>query len=151
MAVFPEFLYTLSQRDEQITALEIVSARSNTFSGAATALQTLSGIYTVPNDRVLSLSSMVIQGQAGAGQVFQNAIGFILLPNAASTQFQYLGTQKPNTTPGQNGFIQALDNTVLIGPGCRIFAQAVFDLGTVSNSVTYFIQGILFPRGNFAV
>lgn len=138
---FPEFLYQLSGRDQQVTWLDPVLQRLDA-SGAAVNL-TVS--YQVPVDRVLLLSALALEVGPGLAQNYTGAIARILGPGA-STDSRLAGTLTPGAA-NQNAFIP-WQGEVIVPPNWFVGANVDYNAAVAVNTMRLSIFGILVPVGN---
>jgi len=145
MSVFPDFLFRLSPRDEQVTPLEIVNIY---FYGApASSTQVSSNTYTVPKGKVLLVNSVGAYMYAGAAQKAQDVV---LINNTSTGNVFYHWSHDWNADIGQ--FRTACSNTsFILGENYAVKMLGEFDVGAVDNYFEGHINGILIPRGNFAI
>jgi len=139
---FPEFLYQLSAKDQQVTWLDpvtdIISATINQ--------TTIDLIFTVPDGRALILKALQIFAIPGAGQT-------------TSVRQLHVNRRAPDTSE-----IRLVRSDVVLGagvagnedwqgeillmPGWRLFGRAVFNALVNANTVNLSLAGILIPIAN---
>lgn len=138
--IFPESLYLLSPRDQEVTWLDPVAARG-TLNQAATSV-TIS-LFTVPQGRYLVLSQASAIAQPGAAQnVDQFQIDYLHL-----TDFYVIAID--NTAKAAN--IRASLNwngQILIPPAATVRVVGSFNAAVAANTVGLWINGILIPAAN---
>lgn len=148
MSGFPDFLYRLTPRDEQVTPLELYFER---YAYADTAALVGDAIFTTPNNRLLILTGVTIAMIAGAAQ---NPLYSILDYTAAdgSGPNIELAVRTWTATTGTNVCLHERSNgPLIIPPSSRLTLTGAFSAGVASNSVVATLQGYYIPRGNFAV
>lgn len=139
---FPEFLYRLSERDQQVTWLDPFIFEQGVSVAGTTPNTTVS---SVPLDRALVVQSATVVGIPGAGQ----ACTFLRMTVRAP-----LGNQSIRLF--QQGFAVAANvqqainwqGSILIPPLWSLTVESVFDAGVAVNQIVGGIWGILIPVGN---
>jgi hypothetical protein len=139
--IFPEFLFRLSQRDQQVTWLDPVSLQVS----SAVAAASITAIGTVvPIDRVLVLTNAIMLATAGAAQTTQQqslqvvAVGGFVTTIAIDTIVSAAAGRAPLNWAGQ----------VLVPPSWTVRAVGTFNAGAAVNNVDISLHGILIPAGN---
>lgn len=144
---FPEALYTLSARDQQVTWLDPV------FTGAlelTAAVADLQQNYVVPNGRVLLLQSVHVLGQGGAGQNCTYIEIALDLPGSPATytylSSHYLGA--PGAAAVGPNRTQQWSGSLVVPERWRVAGAAGFSAAVNPNSVFLSVAGLLLPIGN---
>jgi hypothetical protein len=138
--IFPEYLYKLSSRDQQVTWLD---PRFDALSVAAAAASVQSTLR-VPDGRVLVLSAAVVDAIAGAAQTLDRIVLFCEPPDPSTISFRISGgifaasVEQFVTWTGQ----------LVIPPNWKVAATARFNAGVAANTVALSLAGILIPVGN---
>lgn len=144
MANLPDFLYKLTERDQQVTPIEIVLNTANN-SAAGTQLQIQ--IYTVPKGKILLLETVGVFAIPGTSQYLVNW-GLVVSNGAQSCIVA--GSQNPVTTSLSYKGGQVF-GPMSVGEGSILTVNGIFNAGANSNSFTAAFSGILIPRGNYAI
>lgn len=147
MPSFPEYLYKLTARDEQVTPLEIFSVFDT--DSVALAQITLLSPYVVPEGKILILNNVDYEVDAGGAQFPLNA-GLTYFPprqsgsagNLASVNFDAM-----LSTPCK----ESIQCDIALPGGSSLLGVANFSAGGIANTFSISLYGILIPRGNFAV
>lgn len=137
--LFPELLYVLSPRDENVTWLDPIIFRLS----ALQAIQQLDAVGdVVPEGKALLLHNASVQGVAAGGQTvvwmdlnIERPPATILYPLAnkiSTVQFDGLN----------------LGTGLLIPPGWRIRGRINFNSGLAANQVILTYFGVLIPIAN---
>lgn len=128
--MFPEFLYRLTPRDEQVTQVEII-AQVLTQNVANATLTTNS--YTVPLGKVLIIKSGIIQCTPGAALIPLYAQMAMYHRGDTSQKYVLSAVDFQNISPaaGQTsyGSSQHAMNDVYVAEGSTIFGYGVFSGG----------------------
>lgn len=138
---FPEFLYQLSGRDQQVTWLD-PSLQSS--SDAAAAL-TVAEIIQVPTGKVLLLQHVMNESSPGAGQNITNMLIDLLPPAGTFT----VRLKSDDTDRAANTFF-SLDwqGSIIVPPEWFIRAQSNFNAAVAVNTVALQVAGAIIPVGN---
>jgi len=136
---FPEYLYQLSSRDQQVTWLDPLLTSGSTV-GAGQAIHTIA----VPNNRVLVLQHALLQATPAALE-FVGLMQLSLLPPAGGFEMLLKG-QDVNLAADVAGFLD-WQGSLVLPPSWRIRALANYSGGGGSNTALN-IGGILIPPGN---
>lgn len=139
---FPDFLYQLSQRDQQVTWLD--PALSRIISSVAAA--TVTADFIVPNDRMLLLSAFYAVFSPGAAQNVVDTRIELLSQSLVSPAV--ILTRNSNALAA--GIITDTDRQceIPVPPLWRVRATGVFNAGAAANDVHLSIAGMLIPIGN---
>jgi len=143
--MFPEFLYKLTPRDEQVTPLEVVTFRSSLDANSATVN---SALYTVPLGKVLLLRTATVECDPVYGTTTCTSVRIDMYKDSSVPIV--LGMQKNEYT----GVIDApavLQNPVVVPEGWILKGVANYDVANAGNGIAFSMCGILIPRGNFAI
>lgn len=139
---FPEFLYQLSGRDQQVSWLDPVAF----FIQDAQLATTVSVLFTVPTESVLVLQHAFAQ-YSPAGAQTANIKKLELLPPV--TTVPELRLDEDRVTGGA-GVTQKLSwqGSIIVPATWRVRAHSTFSAAGVANTVNLTILGILLPIGN---
>lgn len=145
MASIIDYLYELTPRDQQVTPFELVSININ---GSTAGASLVTSTYTVPQGRILVVSSCLVSIQCGVGSKPRNA-----LVESTDTQSVAVGLFAKNyQVLANNTHIDANSfNEVWCGPGDVIDGYCEWDTAVAGNALSVTVRGILIPRGNVAV
>ena len=138
---FPEVLYRLSKRDEQVTWLDPVASRiSATLAGINPV-----AIYTVPNDRVLVLTAACIEATPGVGQNILLKVLHTRPPTGGTNV-----TFRSDYVAGGVGVQQGMDwdGEIAVPPSWTVNGNVLFNAGAVASTATLMMHGLLIPVGN---
>lgn len=144
MALFPDWLYKLTPRDEQVTPLEII----NTWAQNDLTVDQYTRAYTVPEGKILLLTGFTWR--------IQTDYTGILDPEVGLDDVSVLGQNTLLHISGLSGLDQYVTYNQtgewIIPPGKTIVGTATISgmAGTFASSALT-IWGLLIPRGNFAV
>jgi len=155
--VIGEFLYTLGERDQKITPLDIFIDRRTITGATAPNLA-----FSLPIDRVLILQSYSVSFLPGAiNSAVSGSLKFFR--NGNSSNFHDGDIEVFSTVAGVSGddptWNLAVDQKVtfhstieiIIPPGGRLMFTGVFTTpGGATNVIDATIMGLMIPRGNFA-
>lgn len=143
---FPEFLYNLTARDQQLAPIELWYG-GTTGTALATGIQTPN--YQVPPDRILVITSAYLLLAPGAGQSGLSAsLSVQNITNGASTRIDAHTFAAPAAAQwAENGEF----SSVIVPPNGLVFAVGFFNAGAVANSVRWEASGVLIPRGNIII
>lgn len=146
---FPEGLYTLSARDQQVTWLDPLFFRDESSIAAVSHEIT----YNVPQGRALLLQTLVADAAAGAAQTVSDAQAMARPPT--TNQQYYIAVNWYN---GGGGFPvsaaapqqRAINwrGSILIPELWRVSIQANFSAGAAANFCHLSLIGLLLPIGN---
>lgn len=138
---FPEFLYRLSSRDQQVTWLD---PRFDSLTASAAGL-TVEVDFTVPSDRPLILTSANIVATPGAGQ----AVIAMLLRSLAQGDSSpvNLAAREIEVAVAGSRFLN-WTGEVILPPAWSLRARASFSAAVNPNDVELHLAGILIPVGN---
>lgn len=139
---FPETLYLLSDRDQQVTWLDPIQFRLTTSAASAVVSSTL----TIPQGRAAVITALTVTCSPGAAQNVNQIVVAVLLRGIDFNQPNI----KETYTPGAANAIIPLDwqGEIVVLPGDVIRALAVFNAGVAVNNTTLSVFGILIPVGN---
>jgi hypothetical protein len=140
---FPEFLYQLSARDQQVTWLDpLIQDQATT-----ALLADISVDITVPDARILVLKNLTSQALPGAAQNVSTFHLLSLVPPTPGTNSIELTLIRNALAVGVNSIL-TWTGDVLVPPGWRVRARAVFNAAAAANTVGLDVVGILIPVGN---
>lgn len=145
--LFPHWLYQLTPRDDQSTGPEIFNGRARTSLAAAA----IDGVgFVVPRDRVCILASLSGFVNPGGAQTITAFEVYLSLagaapPDVADPRWMEQLFGLPNAS------FSEWNNYQMVGPGQGVFARAAFSAGAVANELVLNWNGVLIPRGNFAL
>jgi hypothetical protein len=139
---FPESLYLLSSKDQQVTWLDPVYVRQV----QTVALASIVEDYTIPQGQVLLLQHAGMQTAPGAAQ---NNTGqaLVVKPTVATQPQVILDQTLAALAAGVNGWFY-WNGTILVPPTWSVRASATFNAGAAANTVILFLVGMLIPVGN---
>lgn len=141
MGIFPELLYQLSGRDQQVTWLDPlltapVSSAASNFVFAS---------YTVPADRALLLHHLAARGDPGAGQLITDIHIFLQAPAGSFT----VTLERDEVAKAANAnAIVTWQGELVIPPNWQVVGAITFDAGVQVNAEQTHVAGILIPIGN---
>lgn len=141
--MFPESLFTLSQRDLQGTWLDPVVR--NVIAGLAAT--TVQAQFQLPVDRATLLTVMDVQATPGAGQTVQR-LQLRLFPRGSLTVGVRVAGKVSSAGVAVRDELFATFPELLVPPGWIIEGSAIFDLGGVANTVDFNFAGVHIPAGN---
>lgn len=146
MATFPDYLYRLTPRDEQVTPLEIViESANNTLNN----VQVDATLYTVPQGKMFNLKSVALASESPVANTPQELKLNVTYGGSTIRLIQSPMVVRVGTTLDFGAYSQFTD--VWLPSGAVIYARAEFDVAAATNKVIGSITGVLVPRGNFAV
>lgn len=148
MSIFPDWLYKLTPRDEQVTPLEFVTHYF--FNTTAAAQVTATDTYTVPAGKILAPTNIGMALYPGAAQKPMESYIYSKY-DAAGSDLLYHWAKKYDPNAAARFNLASNDLPLLIPSGTVLFAVAEFSAGVNANSFEGHIQGVLIPRGNFAI
>lgn len=142
--MFPEFLFKLTARDEQVTPLEAITYAGQTANANASVVATAD--YTVPMGRVLALTSCGVYMGSAAGVTPQTGIVYAVDPsgNQAIVHAETYTAAAGAIAATGGGVVYLPENFILRG-------QGTWSGAGLFNSINLTFTGVLIPRGNFAV
>lgn len=138
---FPESLFLLSSRDQQVTWLDPLIRRIS----ATIAAGTVEAFEEVPVDRALIVQSLAMHALPGAAQNIENMAIALTPPGNGARIFVTVD----RTTRAVN--LQAALNwtgSIIVPPGWNVTVSGGFGAAAVANSVVLDIIGMLIPIGN---
>lgn len=138
---FPEALYLLSQRDQQVTWLDPVVFDSN----QSLAQVNVTAAYTVPTGRILILQNVSVEFAAGAGQTVTWG-GAVIRPVPTPSPYgilmaEYFAAGAVKVTVNWSG-------SIIVPSGWLVQSDAIFNAGANPNYAALAMHGILIPVGN---
>lgn len=139
---FPEFLYQLSARDQQVTWLDPRIARGDTLLAAAAVTAVA---ITVPTGLVLVLQNASLEADPGAAQNVTESFFELLTPDAATG----VRITQDRTALAANviGHLN-WSGSILVPPNWQVRGAANFNAAAAANRVIADCIGILLPVGN---
>lgn len=142
--LFPELLYQLSSRDQQVTWLDPYLR----FVDQSTAAVDVSSTFTIEDGKALVLQSATVEATPGGAQT--TTWTKLLVRGPISTdlnQSAYLAGSF--TASGENAakFLN-WSGSLIVPPQWRITGRAVFSAGAIANNVRLSLLGVLIPIGN---
>lgn len=141
--LFPEALYLLSPRDQQVTWLDPLAQQ---ISNAAVAVAVDSGIIRAPIERALILLNTAARVEPGAGQT-SNSLNVRLVPPTVGSG-QIVLTQQ-NYTATATTFNLIWTGQIIIPAGWGIVATGNFSAAPANPNNTFLnVIGMLIPTGN---
>lgn len=141
--LIPEFLYRLSQRDEQVTWLDprlLASSLSQAAVGPALNL------FTVPPGNVLVLSSVVGRGVAGGAQTMSELVLEVNTPQQTEPLVTLTG-QVFDPAVSTARFI-TWSGQLIIPAEWIIRIVGTFNAAVAANTIRGSVAGILIPVAN---
>lgn len=138
---FPESLYLLSQRDQQVSWLDPVLFRNE----AAIAAVDLGLNFTVPNGRALILQNVLVYAIGGGAQTVTAMEIALQLPGAGVGSFVYLTAREP---VGAAVAQLQWQGSVIVPEKWQVAGNASFSAGAVANTIVTGTTGVLVPIGN---
>lgn len=137
---FPEALYLLSQRDQQVTWLDPV------FAGVQQSdlLTTVSTFYDVPDGRALILQNAHLHATPGAAQ---NRTGMQISVFRADVVAANVHLRRDFAAAAGVGVLHWV-GSIIITPGWRLMGRGSFDAAANANIVDLKVAGLLIPIGN---
>lgn len=141
MPFYPELLYQLSARDQQVTWLDPILDAASTAAAAVNPTAS----FLVPEGRCLVLQAAVVKGSPGAGQnITRMFLSIQTLVGTASRDLKFDDTDRAAD------FRVALDwqGSILIPPGWRLHGSVQFNAGVQVNTTELNTYGLLIPIGN---
>jgi hypothetical protein len=139
---FPEFLYQLSSRDQQVTWLDPVFFRAT--EGTA-GLTPSTAPFRVPLGKVLMLTNVNITGIPGAGQAVTRMFAVIISPaGTAQRSIMSFRTVLAADIESHHNW----SGEIIVPSEWRLQAIGNFNLAVAVNEVTFDFCGILLPVGN---
>lgn len=139
---FPESLYLLSQRDQQVTWLEPVIQRSTSTSAAVS----ISHAFAVPEGRALLLQHAHVRAIGGAAQL--NTVRSLYLDRPGAPEV-YLDRSLTAGPVAGEAFLE-WQGSVLLPAGWRVTTSSTFDAAANPNSLYTSLAGLMIPIGNIA-
>jgi hypothetical protein len=140
---FPEFLYRLSQRDQQVTWLDPVVS----FQQDAQLAVNVSVTFTVPDARALVLQHASIVASPSGAQTSTLREIVLRVPGVGTTNSGFLKREETTGAGGQDFFLD-WQGSAIIPPQWRIIANGTFVGVATANTVNLTVLGILIPIGN---
>jgi hypothetical protein len=141
---FPEFLFQLSARDQQVTWLD-------PFAGdivdTAAAVSVTSTGFTVPNARAFLLQSASAVANPGAAQAVTSIVVSVIRPDPDTTGAR-LSERDSAAAAANTSKTANWAGSILVPPGWRVIATANFDAGVAVNNLRLGIVGLFIPIGN---
>lgn len=140
---FPESLYLLSARDQQVTWLDPVLFRSF-LSTAAAGVNTPN--FTVPDGRTLILTSASCFASPTGGQVATFGDFRAQGPDLVDIS---IAQEQPNPALGAGvPLILNWSGQIIVPPRWNVYFRGSFNAGVAANSVAQHLFGILIPVAN---
>lgn len=140
---FPEGLYTLTPRDQQVTWLEPVLSRQE----ASLAAVTIGLNYTVPVGKALILQNVFLHGDGGAAQTTDELEIALQLPGSGVGSYTYL---EANFTIGTDKAVLTWEGSVIVPERWQVAGAGVWSAGAAANFLLHCVVGVLIPIGNIA-
>jgi len=141
--LFPEALFLLSARDQQVTWLDPVLLDVEQTGLLVASVDQL--LLTVPPDRALLLYNIALRSAPGAAQFVTDSL-ITVSPSTTGVAVRVVG----DTTDYAANVVSFLNwqGTMLIPPTWRIFANMRWNAGAAANSWRVGLHGLLIPAGN---
>jgi hypothetical protein len=140
---FPEFLYQLLGRDQQIDWLQVEIAFKST-AAAAAFIET--PIYTVPPERHLILQLATVRVFAGAAQTSTRFEILGRAPGGAAATARFAGGDYAAVLAKFDQFPMS----IIVPNRWQIVASAFFNAGVAVNTLDLTLFGMLIPAGNIS-
>lgn len=140
---FPEFLYQLSKRDQQVTWLDPRFAQE---SASAAALGATVEVLQVPDGQCFILQTFFAEAIPGLAQGVTRILLELIPPTGGLTQ-RIAGAHWTPAVANQTRETQ-FSGSLLIPPGWRLQARGGYDAGAAANTITGDVNGIFIPVGN---
>jgi hypothetical protein len=140
---FPEFLYQLLGRDQQIDWLQVEIAFKTT-AAAAAFIET--PIYIVPPERHLILQLATVRVFAGAAQTSTRFEVLGRAPGGAAATARFLARDYAAV---QTRFDE-LACSIVVPNRWQIVASGFFNAGVAVNTLDLTLFGMLIPAGNIS-
>lgn len=141
---FPELLYQLSARDQQVSWLDPSVSR---ITAGAAAPTVTANLLTVPAGLALILQALSVGLDPGAAQSILN-VAFRILPPAPAAAPEVLISNEWFVLTANQNRAHNWQGSVLVPPGWRLACVGTFDAGAANNVVDASHMGILIPIGN---
>jgi hypothetical protein len=139
---FPEFLYQLNARDQQITWLDPLALQIATSVGGATVVGNI-----VPSlDRVMILQAMCGDSNPGAAQTLDTTF-LQLIPPGGTPAFSIAGFDFSTLPSGNDQFVNWV-GSMMVPPGWTLRMTSIFNAAVAANVISFNVFGILIPVGN---
>lgn len=149
MSNFPDFIYRLTPRDEQVTPLESVTYyHTESLVSTYVDIDESLGAYRVPAGKILLVNTLAVDFSAGAAQNLDSYK--IYLKNSSATNDATL-TGHSRILTGRYGTQGHMFGSIIVPSEWYICAVALFSAGAAANQITLGMTGTLIPRGNFAI
>lgn len=139
---FPESLYALSPRDEQVTWLD---PRLATVTSAVASVS-VSATDAVPDGRVLMLQSAVAQSAPGAAQ-FATRLTIQVVGPVNNVPAVLLKTDSVAKAANATSEL-SWEGSIIVPPGWTVRASCAYNAGAAVNTVVLNYCGILLPVAN---
>lgn len=143
MSAFPDFLFKLTPRDEQVTPLEIVHRRGLLQNDAG---GNMPSFYRVDQSKILIIKSVIFQVNTGAATTVNDVSLF-----SNDAQGNSLAIAQVSQSLAANTTWSASYSTDFFVPPDHDLIGNIDLLGGAAYDFYITINGILIPRGNFAV
>jgi len=142
MASFPDFLYRLTPRDEQVTQIEALNIR---LTGSTATTITSTSVYTVPLGKNLLINSVGILADSASSYPWYVYLEAYL---DASVPVLLFGD---DTNYGLDEMMKGGPMNCLIPEGWSVRATGRFNAALANNNVFLGLNGVLIPRGNVSI
>jgi len=138
---FPEFLFQLSSRDQQVTWLDPFSQR---IIVSALSLGVEADAARVPLGKVLLLQSVAAQADPGAGQLVNSVvISLRPQPNGPPVNLAAIGSTAVDLLQFLNW-----SGSIIVPSEWLITANSSFNAAVAANQTVLDVIGMLIPVGN---
>lgn len=142
--ILPEACYNFSEKDLRGIFAEFVTEDASSSVASASIQAT---IYTVPNDRLLIVQSLMAYATPGAAQ---NAVRILLGMVDRNGRNIVLSMPEKNVGATVELIATVLPVELVIPQGSLLYCQGDFNAGAAANSVAAYMTGWLVPRGGVA-
>lgn len=139
---FPEFLFQLSSRDQQVTWLDPVFAE---LGGTGTGINLVSGFYTVPDARCLILQSARATADVVGGEIIENVR---IVVTRDQSIFYTLAEREVVGGAANTLYAVNWSGSILIPPGWLVAGAGSKNLAVQVGTIAASIFGLLIPIGN---
>jgi len=148
MGIFPEWLYELTPRDEQVTPLEITNVFASSGPLASSNVP-ISAFGTVPKGKIFIVTSINASLTPGAAQFPLSWTCQLFKPGISNIGL--CGGSFSGTTTAAFPLYDSKQGPFYIVEDFQFVGQSLFNAGAANNTFRLDITGVIIPRGNFAI